>query len=117
MAAAGLRRLVARLERDGRKRLGAFDGPIRVHRSLDMRYGEQIFEIQVPLDGVDLGSPGLMTEVAERFHKRHEELYAYSAPGQEVVIVNAPVAVVAQPPVLPADAAAASPPATPGHTR
>ncbi len=41
MAAAGLRRLVARLERDGRKRLGAFDGPIRVHRSLDMRYGER----------------------------------------------------------------------------
>src|SRR5439155_553986 len=36
MTAAGLRRLVARLERDGRKRLGAFDGPIRVHRSLDM---------------------------------------------------------------------------------
>ena len=117
MAAAGLRRLVARLERDGRKRLGAFDGPIRVHRSLDMRYGEQIFEIEVPLDGVDLGSPGLMTEVAERFHKRHEELYAYSAPGQEVVIVNARVAVVGELPVLPAETAAASRRATAGPTR
>jgi len=117
MAAAGLRRLVARLERDGRKRLGAFDGPIRVHRSLDMRYGEQIFEIQVPLDGVDLGSPGLMTEVAERFHKRHEELYAYSAPGQEVVIVNARVAVVGELPVLPAETAAASRRVTAGPAR
>jgi len=117
MAAAGLRRLVARLERDGRKRLGAFDGPIRVHRSLDMRYGEQIFEIQVPLDGVDLGSSGLMTEVAERFHKRHEELYAYSAPGQEVVIVNARVAVVGELPVLPAETAAASRRATAGPAR
>jgi len=117
MAAAGLRRLVARLERDGRKRLGAFDGPIRVHRSLDMRYGEQIFEIQVPLDGVDLGSSGLMTEVAERFHKRHEELYAYSAPGQEVVIVNARVAVVGELPVLPAETAAASRRVTAGPAR
>src|SRR5439155_946508 len=117
MTAAGLRRLVARLERDGRKRLGAFDGPIRVHRSLDMRYGEQIFEIQVPLDGVDLGSPGLMTEVAERFHKRHEELYAYSAPGQEVVIVNARVAVVGELPVLPAETAAASRRVTAGPAR
>jgi len=117
MTAAGLRRLVARLERDGRKRLGAFDGPIRVHRSLDMRYGEQIFEIEVPLDGVDLGSPGLMTEVAERFHKRHEELYAYSAPGQEVVIVNARVAVVGELPVLPAETAAASRRVTAGPAR
>src|SRR5207247_3353596 len=37
MTAPGLRRLFAQLERQGRKRLGRFDGPIRVHRSLDMR--------------------------------------------------------------------------------
>src|SRR5437773_799079 len=117
MTATGLRRLVARLERDGRKRLGAFDGPIRVHRSLDMRYGEQSFEIQVPLDGVELGSSGLMTEIVERFHKRHEELYAYSAPGPEAVIVNARVAVVGELPVLPAETAAASRRATAGPTR
>src|SRR3989475_9967403 len=88
MTAAGLRRLVARLERDGRKRLGGFGGPIRVHRALDMRYGEQIFEIQVPLDGVGLGSPGLMTEGAELFHKRHEELHAYGAARPEGGNVN-----------------------------
>src|SRR5207245_2667833 len=87
MTAPGLRRLFAQLERQGRKRLGRFDGPIRVHRSLHMRYGEQIFEIQVPLDGVELGSPALMTEIADRFHTQHEALYAYSAAGQEVVIV------------------------------
>ena len=54
MTAAGLRRLFAALEREGRKRLARFDGPISVRRALDMRYGEQIFEIQVDLDGVDL---------------------------------------------------------------
>ena len=29
------------------------DGPARVTRSVDMRYGEQVFEIAVGLDGVD----------------------------------------------------------------
>jgi N-methylhydantoinase A len=72
-----------------------------------MRYGEQIFEIQVDLDGVDLGVPDLMDQVADRFHRRHEELYAYSAPGQEVVVVNARVAVVGALPVLPAGSGAA----------
>jgi len=107
MTAAGLRRLFGALEREGRKRLVRFDGPVSVRRALDMRYGEQIFEIQVDLDGVDLGAADLMDQVTERFHRRHEDLYAYSAPGQEVVVVNARVAVVGELPVLPAGTGAA----------
>jgi len=106
MTAAGLRKLFATLEREGRKRLARFDGPVTVRRGLDMRYGEQIFEIQVDLDGMDLQAADLMDQVADRFHRRHEELYAYSAPGQEVVVVNARVAVVGALPVLPAGAGA-----------
>ena len=79
-----------------------------VRRAVDMRYGEQIFEIPVSLDGVDLERAHLLDEIAARFHRRHEELYAYSAPGQEVVIVNARVAVVGRLPVLPADEAVAA---------
>src|SRR6185503_13596969 len=108
LTAASLRRLFASLEKEGRRRLGRFDGAIDVRHALDMRYGEQIFEITVPLDGVDLAGVGLLDEIAARFHKRHEELYAYSAPGQEVVIVNARVAVVGRLPVLPADDAVAT---------
>jgi len=107
MTAAGLRKLFAALEREGRKRLGAFEGRVAVRRALDMRYGEQIFEIQVDLDGVDLQRADLMDRVADRFHRRHEELYSYSASGQEVVIVNARVAVVGALPVLPAGTGAA----------
>ena len=99
---AALRRLFAQLEADGRKRLGAFTGPVSVRRSVDMRYGEQIFEIQVGLDGLDLARADLLDEVAARFHRRHEELYAYSAAGQETVIVNARVAVIGELPPLPA---------------
>src|SRR5207237_3377202 len=78
MTAAGLRKLFATLEREGRKRLARFEGPVTVRRALDMRYGEQIFEIQVDLDGWDLQPADLMEQVAERFRRRHEALYAYS---------------------------------------
>jgi N-methylhydantoinase A len=108
LTAARLRRLFAGLEAQGRQRLRGFEGAVEIRRALDMRYGEQIFEIGVPLDGVDLARADLLEEVAARFHRRHEELYAYSAPGQEVVIVNARVAVVGRLPVLPADDAVAT---------
>ena len=104
VGAAELRRLFAELEEEGRRRLAAtFDGPVQVRRSLDMRYGEQIFEIPVPLDGVDVDAPDLLEEVVARFHRRHEELFTYSAPDQEVVLVNARLAVVGTLPALPAE--------------
>jgi N-methylhydantoinase A len=99
-----LRRLFAAMEADGRTRLAtAFAGPISVRRAADMRYGEQIFEITVPLDDVDIDAPDLIEQVIERFHRRHEELYTYSAPDQEVVLVNARLAVVGELPLLPAE--------------
>jgi len=68
-----------------------------------MRYGEQTFEITVPLDGVDVDAANLMGQVTERFHRRHAELYTYSMPGQDVVLVNARVAVIGLLPRLPAE--------------
>jgi N-methylhydantoinase A len=114
LSPTALRRLFGALETEGRRRLGSFDGPVRVRRGLDMRYGEQIFEIGVDLDGVDLDGPGLLEEVASRFHQRHEALYAYSAPGQEVVVVNARVAVIGELPVGDAAALAGPGPAATG---
>ena len=49
-----------------------------------MRYGEQIFEIQVPLDGVELGSSGLMTEIVERFHSMVNPLRPISARATQI---------------------------------
>jgi len=104
MGAARLRRIFAGMEAEGRRRLGrAFRAEVAVRPSVDMRYGEQTFEIQVPLDGVDMTSADLMNEVVARFHRRHEELYTYSAPGQDVVLVNARLAVVGRLPVLPTE--------------
>jgi N-methylhydantoinase A len=66
-----------------------------------MRYGEQIFEVGVSLDGLDWEAPDLMKAIVERFHRRHEELYTYSVRDQEVVLVNARAAVVGELPALP----------------
>ncbi len=96
----GLRTVLDHMELEGRARLSDFRGDVEIRRSLDMRYGEQVYEINVPIDDVDLNSSGLIEEVVERFHVRHDELYAYSAPGQEVVIVNARVTVVGKLPPL-----------------
>jgi N-methylhydantoinase A len=92
-----VRALFAELEKQAEGRLRAwFNGPIRIERSAEMRYGEQIFEIDVSLDGLDWKSVSLVDAIEDRFHRRHEELYTYSSPGQEVVFVNARVAAVGE---------------------
>ena len=53
-------------------------GAVRVERAVDMRYGEQVFEVKVPLAASISTAPDAMAEVVDRFHKRHEELYTYS---------------------------------------
>ena len=60
--AAALRDLYHELEAEGRRRLAAasFAGPVQVQRSADMRYGEQIFEVNVSLDGIDWAAADLL---------------------------------------------------------
>jgi N-methylhydantoinase A len=118
--AAALRALFDELEGEGRQRLAAasFEGPAQVHRSADMRYGEQIFEVNVALDGIDWAAPDLLAQLAAAFHRRHEELYTYAMPDQEAVLVNARVAVVGALPDPPQEPAVADrPPAAPRARR
>lgn len=115
-SAAGLRQLLDAMAAEGRESLATFPGEVEVRQALDMRYGEQIFEVTVPLDGVDLTAPGVIDQVVARFHKRHEELYSYHAPGQEVVIVNARTTVVGKLPELQAAPLATTATAQPGAT-
>jgi N-methylhydantoinase A len=90
-----LRRLFNTLEQDGRARMaGWFNGPLVAKRSADMRYGEQVFEIAVPLDGLDWTAPGLGDRIRSAFHARHRALFTYDLPEEEVVLVNARLAVI-----------------------
>ena len=104
MTSAGLSSIFGEMESDARARLSAvFDGPIAIARSADMRYGEQIFEINVPLDHIDWAAGDLGHRVAEAFHARHEELYTYAQRSNEVVLVNARVAAIGRLPALPTE--------------
>ena len=111
---AAVKRLFDDLAAEGLARLrAAFDGPARIARSADMRYGEQVFEIAVPLDDIDWKAADPLPEIARRFHATHEALFTYSLPDEETVLVNARVAVTGilsalpDEPALPAGAAAA----------
>jgi N-methylhydantoinase A len=90
------------LKDDATARLQAvFDGPVSHRFAADMRYGEQIFEIDVPLDDLDWHAPDMLAQIAARFHVRHEALYTYALRDQEAVLVNARVAAIGQLPALP----------------
>lgn len=104
-AEGDLRALFAALEAEARARMALWmPGEPALRRSADMRYGEQVFEVGVPLDGVDWDAAGLPARVAESFHARHEALFTYALRGEEVVLVTARVAAVGRLP------ARASPP-------
>ena len=117
---AATKRLFAEMAAEATRRLRAsFDGEVRLQRSVDMRYGEQIFEINVPLDGVDWEASDPLPQIVERFHDRHEALYTYALRGQDAVLVNARVAAIGVLPDLPQEPAlpAGRPAAASGERR
>jgi len=95
ISASEVRDLFAQLEQQAAGRLRSwFAEPVTIERSAEMRYGEQIFEIDVALNDLDWNAADLADQIEGRFHRRHEELYTYASPGQEVVFVNARVAAI-----------------------
>ena len=102
LKAGDVREVFAEMEQEGRDRLKqAFEGYVSISRSADMRYGEQIYEVDVSLDGVDFEEDDLMKNISDRFHKRHEELFTYSLPDQDAVLVNGRLAAIGALPDLP----------------
>ena len=103
-----LRSIWAGLEAEGRARVATwFGGEVETKRAADMRYGEQVFEIAVPLEGVAWDAEGLADRVTDAFHARHESLFTYALREEEVVLVNARLAVIGRLPPMPVPEAAA----------
>jgi N-methylhydantoinase A len=73
-----------------------------------MRYGEQVFEVPVDLDGIDLAAPDLLSRIAERFHARHEALYTYALRDQDATVVNLRLAAIGVLPAMPVEPPLAS---------
>ena len=102
LKAGDVREVFSEMELEGRSRLKeAFEGDVSISRSADMRYGEQIYEVDVLLDEVDFSDDDLMKSISDRFHKRHEELFTYSLPDQDAVLVNGRLAAIGALPDLP----------------
>ena len=102
LKAGDVREVFSEMELEGRSRLKeAFEGDVSISRSADMRYGEQIYEVDVSLDDVDFNDDDLMKSISDRFHKRHEELFTYSLPDQDAVLVNGRLAAIGALPDLP----------------
>ncbi len=94
----GLSASFAEMEKEGRARLAWFDGEITPRHTADMRYGEQVFEINVPLEGIERSRAA----IEDAFHSAHERLYTYALRDQDVVLVNAGVSVIGRLPPAPA---------------
>jgi N-methylhydantoinase A len=104
----------ADMEQEGRARLAWFDGEILVRHTADMRYGEQVFEINLPLDGI----ARTREAIEDAFHAAHERLYTYALRDQDVVLVNAGVSVIGRLPAAPvATSGATALPAAPKAAR
>jgi N-methylhydantoinase A len=101
---AALEAAYAQMEQEGRARLGGFTGEVAVRHSADMRYGEQVFEIAVPLDDVEMTPDA----IAAAFHARHRALYTYALEDQEAVLVNARLSVIGRLPATGQEAALAA---------
>ncbi|NBQ74189.1 MAG: hydantoinase/oxoprolinase family protein, partial [Acetobacteraceae bacterium] len=102
---ASLRGIWAALEEEGRARVASwFGGAVETRRAADMRYGEQVFDIAVPLDQVAWEGAGLADRLRDAFHARHEALFTYALRQEEVVLVNARLAVIGRLPPMPAPA-------------
>ena len=98
--AGALESAFAAMEAEGRTRLSPHDGPVEAARTADMRYGEQVFEIPVNLDGLDLAAASARAAVEARFHRQHEALFGYALPEEEVAVSNARLAVAGRLPPL-----------------
>ncbi|MDR7402937.1 MAG: hydantoinase/oxoprolinase family protein [Armatimonadota bacterium] len=63
-------------------------GEMELTWSLDMRYEGQSYELNVPLDRRERLGPGDLAAAAERFHRLHQRLYAYSSREETLQVVN-----------------------------
>lgn len=61
-------------------------------RVLDVRYAQQIYECGVEVTDLSWKA-GAIEEIGRRFHQVHEDLYAYSNPGEDCELINISVTV------------------------
>ncbi|MCI0794760.1 MAG: hydantoinase B/oxoprolinase family protein [Chloroflexi bacterium] len=92
-----VRSILEDLEAHGRDKLhaqGLGDDEIEVSRTADMRYLDQIYDVNVPVPDLSAEDSSFLDAWADNFHQRYQELFAYQQQGQEVRLVTLRVTVV-----------------------
>lgn len=84
------------MEQRGRSALmeaGIAEEQMAIHRTMDMRYVDQIHECQVDVPAVEFTAEGIR-DLAEPFHRRHEQFFTYCEPDNAVEVINLEATVV-----------------------
>ena len=95
--------IVVGMESEGREKLlsqGVSESNIEVSISADMRYLDQIYEVNVPVPDFGQDTESLLDQWAENFHQRYRELYSYSQSEQEIRLVTLRASVVGRLPKM-----------------
>ena len=95
--------LVKGMESEGRQKLqdqGVLESCIEITVSADMRYLDQIYEVNVPVPDLTQDLELLLYQWAGNFHSRYQELYSYSQSEQEIRLVTLRVSLVGRLPKL-----------------
>ena len=92
-----VRSILSGLEEQGREKLraqGISEDDIEVQRSADMRYLDQVYEVNVAVPDPSKQDGVLLSEWSGNFHQRYQELFSYHQQDQEVRLVTLRVTVV-----------------------
>lgn len=116
-----VRDLVRDMQERGTAKLraqGATDASIVVQCTADMRYLDQIYEVNVPMPDLHQERATLLAQWAQHFHQRYQELFSYHQMDQEIRLVTLRVSVIGRRPkiALPEPPTATEVTATP-HSR
>jgi N-methylhydantoinase A len=79
---------------DQMARDGVTHGDVNLHRSADVRYARQSWELEVTVPHGRLDTAA-MARVTSDFHARHAQQYGYAMEGEELILVNAQVSAIA----------------------
>jgi N-methylhydantoinase A len=91
------------LEREGAAALadeGVDRDAVRLRRTADVRYRDQVWELPIDVSDVDLLAAGARAAVQERFHARHQEVFDFSQPGHTVELISITSTVIGASPPL-----------------
>ena len=79
---------------------GVDHGAVQLHRSADIRYARQSWELEITVPPGVL-DPTAVALVGSEFHARHAQQYGYAMEGEELILVNAQVSAIAELPKPP----------------